>query len=98
MAQEWRSPLASSAPILPLAGSTWTAVMTNNPSCIEPGNSLSHVDQDEWPSPFVLNSSGFLSSAKSERDPYITRDRHQKVLLSNLGLTVFVRHLVKQVS
>jgi hypothetical protein len=82
--------------------------MTNNPSCIEPGNSLSpnpqlllplsHVDQDEWPSPFVLNSSGFLSSAKSERDPYITRDRHQKVLLSNLGLTVFVRHLVKQVS
>jgi hypothetical protein len=58
MAQEWRSPhfqFSSTA----LVGSTWTAVMTNNPSCVEPGNSLSpnpqlllllsQVDQDECP-------------------------------------------------
>jgi hypothetical protein len=61
VAREWRSPLASSAPVLPLVGPTWTAVMTDNPSCIEPGNSLfpnpqpllplSQEDQDEWPPP-----------------------------------------------
>jgi hypothetical protein len=45
-------------------------------------------------SPFVLNSSGLPSSAKSGRSPYILLDRQQKVLLSNLGLTVFARHLV----
>jgi hypothetical protein len=80
MAKEWRSPLASRAPVLPLVGSTWTAVMTNNPSCIEPGNPLSlnpqllllsQVDQDEWPPPFVLDSTGLPSSAKSGRAPYI---------------------------
>jgi hypothetical protein len=45
-------------------------------------------------SPFVLDYSGLPSSTKSGRDPYIPCDRHQKVLFSNLGLTVFVRHLV----
>jgi hypothetical protein len=29
MARELRSPLASSAPVLPLEGLTWTAMMTN---------------------------------------------------------------------
>jgi hypothetical protein len=48
-------------------------------------------------SPPFLNSSGLPSSAESGRDPYISRDRHQKVLLSNLGLTVFVKYLVKWV-
>jgi hypothetical protein len=104
MAQEWRSPLSFSAPVLPLAGSIWTAVMTNNPLCIESGNSLSlnlqlllplsQVVQDEWPPHFVLKSSGLPSSAKSGRDLCIPCDRHQKVLLSNLSLAVFVRHLV----
>jgi hypothetical protein len=57
----------------PRAGSTWTAVITGNPSCVEPGNSLfpnpqpllplSQVVQGECPSPhFALNSSEFLSS------------------------------------
>jgi hypothetical protein len=78
-------------------------VITNNPSCVEPENSLSpnpqllllsQVHQDEWPPPFLLNSSGLPSSAKSGEGPYIPFNRHQKVLLSNLGLTVFVRHLV----
>jgi hypothetical protein len=32
--------------------------------------------------------------SKSGRAPYILLDRQQKVLLSNLGLTVFARHLV----
>jgi hypothetical protein len=104
VAGEWRSPLTSSAPVLPLSGLTWAAVMTNNPSCVEPGNSLSpkpqpllppsQVDQDEWTPLFVLNSSGLPSSVKSGRDHCIPCDRHQKVLLSNLGLTTFVRHLV----
>jgi hypothetical protein len=59
--------------------------MTNNPSCVEPGNSLSpnpqlllplsQVGQDEWPPPFVLNSSGLPSSAESGRDPYIPRSK-----------------------
>jgi hypothetical protein len=72
--------------------------------CIESGNSLSlnlqlllplsQVVQDEWPPHFVLKSSGLPSSAKSGRDLCIPCDRHQKVLLSNLSLAVFVRHLV----
>jgi hypothetical protein len=75
--------------------------MTNNPSCIEPGNSLSpnlllllllfQVNQDESGLSLLVlnsNSSGIPFSA------YIPHDRHQKVLFSNLGLTVFVKHLV----
>jgi hypothetical protein len=104
VAREWRSPLTSSALVLPLVGLIWIVVMTNNPLCIELGNSLSpnpqvllplsQVDQDKWPPPFILNSSGLPSSVQSGSVPYIPHDRHQKVLLSNLGLTLFVSHLV----
>jgi hypothetical protein len=104
MAREWRSPLAFSAPVLPLAGLTWAAVVNYNPSCVEPGNSvfpnpqlllpLSQVVQDECPSPFVLNSNGLPSSVNLEKYP----SRHQKVLVSNLGLTAFAKHLVKLVN
>jgi hypothetical protein len=44
--------------------------------------------------PFVVNNSELPFSAKSGGDTYIPSDRHKKVVLSNLGLTVFVRHLV----
>jgi hypothetical protein len=57
--QEWRSPLASSAPVLPLAGSIWTAVMTNL-SCIEPGNFL-FPQSSASPSSFP-NTSGWVAS------------------------------------
>jgi hypothetical protein len=102
--QEWTSTLASSAPVLFLVLLTWLAVMTNNPSCIEPGNSLSpnlllllllfQVNQDESGLSLLVlnsNSSGIPFSA------YIPHDRHQKVLFSNLSLTVFFRHLVKHI-
>jgi hypothetical protein len=71
VAQEWRPPLAPSATVLPLGRLNLDSVVTNNPSCVEPGNSLSpnpqpllplsQAVQDEWPPPFVLNSSGLPS-------------------------------------
>jgi hypothetical protein len=42
----------------PCSGSTWTAVVTNNPSCIEPGNSL-FPQPSASPSPFS-SSSGWV--------------------------------------
>jgi hypothetical protein len=51
--------------------------VTNDPSCIEPGNSfspnpqpllpLSQAVQDEWPPTFVLNSSGLPFSVSLEK-------------------------------
>jgi hypothetical protein len=79
VAQEWRPPLAPSATVLPLGRLNLDSVVTNNPSCVEPGNSLSpnpqpllplsQAVQDEWPPPFVLNSSG-LPSVSLEKTPY----------------------------
>jgi hypothetical protein len=46
---------------------------------------------------FALNSSGLPLQLSLGNIPTFPHDGHQKVLLSNLGLTVFVRHLVKQV-
>jgi hypothetical protein len=75
--------------------------MTNNPHALsletlffpnpQPLLPLSQVVQDECPPPrFALNSSELLSSGSLGKNPY----RHQKVLVSNLGLTVFVKHQV----
>jgi hypothetical protein len=71
-------PLLSVLQYCPWAGSTWTAVMTNNPSWLsletlfslrpQPLLPLSRAVQDEWP-PFVLNSSGLPSSASLEKNP-----------------------------
>jgi hypothetical protein len=83
VAQEWRSPPASSAPVLPWAGLIWTAVMTNNhwlsletlfsPNP-QPFLPLSQVVQDECPPPlFALNSSEHLSSGSLGKIPIGTR-------------------------
>jgi hypothetical protein len=69
-----------STPACPWAGSTWIAVMTNNPSFVEletlvsptpqPLLPLSQAGQDEWPPPFVLNSNGLPFSVSLEKNPY----------------------------
>jgi hypothetical protein len=67
-----------------------------NPHLLLP---LSQVVQDEClPPTHTLCSKQWASFfSESERDPCIPGDRHMKVLLYNLGLTVFVKHLIKLV-
>jgi hypothetical protein len=86
MAQEWRLPLAFSAPVLSQAGLTWTAVVTiphaliletlfsPNPQPLLP---LSQVVQDESPSPLCFKHEWASFFSKFGKNSC----RHQKVLV-----------------
>jgi hypothetical protein len=75
-------------------------VVTNNPSCTEPGNSLFPSPQPLLPLSQAVQDECPLPLCSKQQWTFFFREfgknlcRPQKVLVSNLGLTVFVKHQV----